>query len=283
MKRIVLLLTLALLCAALLAGCGCKHENVNEGNCETAKTCADCGEKLAEAPGHTWLDATCEAPKTCSACQKTEGQALGHTWEDATTEAPKTCATCQKTEGERIITDERFTTAACKDLFGTWELVIPVDGQMMELEGFEGVLDVSLTLHLSNDGKMTMATKVDKPEEFDATLKAYMMETIYVELEATGVKREDADDALKQSVGMTVEEYVDAMLKIIDFSAMFELLNMEGCYYVDGSKLYIGESWEDEMEPNTFSLSDGKLVIAELNEELGMADGAFTRAENQEG
>ena len=29
MKRVVLWIILAILCAALLAGCGCKHENVN--------------------------------------------------------------------------------------------------------------------------------------------------------------------------------------------------------------------------------------------------------------
>ena len=92
MKKRMSLIVLVLVFALALTACSCKHENVNEGNCVTDKTCADCGEVLSAAPGHTWTDAT--------------------------TEAPKTCENCGATEGERIITDERFTTAATVDIQG---------------------------------------------------------------------------------------------------------------------------------------------------------------------
>ena len=94
-KRKISCLVLALvLLMTLLTGCQCKHE---------------------------WEEANCKAPKTCAQCGETEGEKTkDHKWEDATTEAPKTCSVCGETEGEKINTDERFTTAACKDLFGTW-------------------------------------------------------------------------------------------------------------------------------------------------------------------
>ena len=140
MKKRMSLIVLVLVFALALTACSCKHENVNEGNCVTDKTCADCGEVLSAAPGHAWTDADCENPKTCSACGLTEGEALGHVWQDATTEAPKTCENCGATEGERIITDERFTTAATVDIQGKWAYSFTMSGEMMGVEGFDAVV-----------------------------------------------------------------------------------------------------------------------------------------------
>ena len=64
MKKRLFLIALVLVFALALTACDtvkgflCKHENVNEGNCVTDKTCADCGEVLSAAPGHSWQDAT---------------------------------------------------------------------------------------------------------------------------------------------------------------------------------------------------------------------------------
>ena len=44
MKKFALLLIAVLMCALLLAACGCKHETWKEADCETPKTCAECGE-----------------------------------------------------------------------------------------------------------------------------------------------------------------------------------------------------------------------------------------------
>lgn len=102
MKKRVLSLALCIcMVAAVLAGCGCKHEYKN-ATCVAPITCALCGETEGEPLGHTWQDATCEAPKTCVTCSATEGEALGHTWQDATCEAPKTCSVCAVTEGEAL-------------------------------------------------------------------------------------------------------------------------------------------------------------------------------------
>ena len=283
MKRVVLWIILAILCAALLAGCGCKHENVNKGSCETAKTCVDCGETLAEAPGHVWTDATCEAPKTCSLCQKTEGQARGHTWLDATTEEPKTCSACQKTEGQRIITDPRFKTASCSALFGDWELQIPMTGEILGVPEFEGVLDVTQVATFSNDGRVTISVRIDDPEAFEASLREFYLVYIHAEMKAAGISQEEADEAIKEATGMTCEEYVDAVVKILDYTALFGFIEEQQCYYVDGAKLYLAYEWQEVMDESYFHITDNKLTVnkwaVKMMSLYGLENGTLIRSE----
>lgn len=306
MKKSVLVV-LIVLCALLLASC-CKHEVWNDANCEAPKTCAECekteGEPLGhkwtdatcEAPktcsacgktegsalGHNWADATCEAPKTCSVCSKTEGEALGHTWEEATTEAPKTCSVCGKKEGERIITDPRFTTAACKPFFGRWVYSMQVGGDMMDLEGFTGYLDMSVYLDFSNDGKMKLTIEGKESENFDALLTQYMVDQFYKECAAQGVNKAAADAEIQASFGMTTEEYFMQAAKTVDFGAMFEMLNIEGFYYVDGDTLYTGDTWSKKMEGDKFHFEGEKLILEGFTEELGAQEGSFTRVPDSE-
>lgn len=101
MKRYLRLLPVVLLALALCA-CGCKHETWNEANCETPKTCANCGEIEGAPLGHTWLPAACETARICENCGKTNGEALGHSWAEADCETAKTCTVCGKTEGEAL-------------------------------------------------------------------------------------------------------------------------------------------------------------------------------------
>ena len=208
MKKRLSLIALVLVFALALTACGCKHENVNEGNCVTDKTCADCGEVLSAAPGHNWQAATCEAPKTCSGCGLTEGEALGHSWLDATTEAPKTCENCGATEGERIITDERFTTASTADLQGKWAYSFTMTGDMMGLTGFSGI-DCVLYLELGNDGTSLMSFSVADPEGLENDLIEYLMDLLYAELEAAGV----SPDLIRLSVG--IEDAADIIADLV--------------------------------------------------------------------
>lgn len=109
MKKIHVLL-LALAACLALTGCCLRHKWV-EPDCESPKTCSECGKTEGEALGHSWQDATCTAPKTCSECGKTEGEALGHSWQDATCAAPKTCSACGETEGEAL--EHTWSEATC--------------------------------------------------------------------------------------------------------------------------------------------------------------------------
>ena len=72
-------------------------------DCDTAKTCKNCGVTEGEALGHEWTTPDvdqCEVQSTCSRCGATEGQNKEHNWVNATCTTPKTCSVCQATEGE---------------------------------------------------------------------------------------------------------------------------------------------------------------------------------------
>ena len=195
-------LPLLILLGILLTGCGCKHEWA-EATCTAPKTCSLCQLTEGEALGHTYADATCEAPKTCSVCNGTEGEALGHTWVeatcqvvktcsvckktegeladhkwiDATTEAPKTCSVCSKTEGDRIITDSRFTTAANKDLFGTWSGVAELDCQELIGPGFTTKAKMDYAITFNPDGSYQEATTLLNEEVFIQDAEAYFLKS----------------------------------------------------------------------------------------------------------
>ena len=270
MKKRLSLIALVLVFALALTACGCKHENVNEGNCVTDKTCADCGEVLSAAPGHNWQAATCEAPKTCSGCGLTEGEALGHSWLDATTEAPKTCENCGATEGERIITDERFTTASTADLQGKWAYSFTMTGDMMGLTGFSGI-DCVLYLELGNDGTSLMSFSVADPEGLENDLIEYLMDLLYAELEAAGLNMEEADAAIKATYGMSLEEYALYAVKEMDLADSLASFQQEMVYYVEDGKLYMAESWSSDMSiPTPFELNGDTLILEEDLSSVGI-------------
>lgn len=110
MKRAALKLILTLLCVLLLAGCACEHV-WEDADCDTPKTCSECGEIEGAPNGHSWLAATCTAPKTCEVCNAAEGEPLAHNWADATCTAPKTCTVCDAVEGEAA--RHSWTDATC--------------------------------------------------------------------------------------------------------------------------------------------------------------------------
>lgn len=98
MKKNAAVITLLLLIAGMLSGCG--HQHVwKEATCTEPEICTECGETEGSPLGHTWTAATCTAPKTCSVCGETEGTTLEHTWIEATCTTPKTCSVCRTTEG----------------------------------------------------------------------------------------------------------------------------------------------------------------------------------------
>ena len=93
MKKITLILLLAVMTASLAACGGKKCEHTYANACDV--TCNECGEERTIT--HTWNDATCIAPKTCKICGATDGDALGHTpnADDGDCTTPVTCSVCE--------------------------------------------------------------------------------------------------------------------------------------------------------------------------------------------
>jgi len=98
MKKLTLIL-LSLLMVFALASCGNKCDHTYDNACDA--TCNECGE-TREVGAHDFAAADCDTPKTCKNCGVTEGEALGHTWLDADCETAKTCSVCGATDGTAL-------------------------------------------------------------------------------------------------------------------------------------------------------------------------------------
>ena len=149
----------------------------------------------------------------------------------------------------------------------------------MGMEGFDGALNVAVVLTLTNDGKMIMDFEVETDEAFLAALRGYLTETLYVQLEAAGIKREDADAYMQNSLGKGVDAYVDAMMQMMDFEAAFEAIKMEGNYYVSGDQIYTGLNWNN-MTGESFTLEGDTLNIGSVPASLGVAEAPFIRVQD---
>ena len=274
MKRYLRILPVLLLALALCA-CGCKHE-WTEASCESPKTCTLCQETEGEALGHNWEEADCETAKTCTLCGITEGEALGHIWTDATTEAPKTCTRCAATEGERIVTDPRFTTAACEPLFGTWICDMVMTGEDLgePFAFYVDTMEVRLTYIMGNDGNAILSFCPKDQDWFTELFVKMSIDSIYAELEDTGLSRAEIDARFEEEFGMTIDAYVRAGIAEMDLNEMF---TETGVYYVDSGKVYLGENWNDTFAPNDYELKDGILYLP-VGENGEMV--AFARVEN---
>ncbi len=96
---------IALLCVGVLAAASVflllpKHSHTwLKADCESSRTCSECGAVDGTALGHAWIAATCDAPKGCSRCGFVSDAALGHSWTAASCDAPKTCSRCGSTQG----------------------------------------------------------------------------------------------------------------------------------------------------------------------------------------
>lgn len=287
MKKKIVLTIILLAIIFLLTGCKCEHQ-WTEATCTTAKTCSLCEETEGAPLGHTWLAATCTTAKTCETCNKTEGEALGHTWEDATctlpkkcaschetegsplthvweeatTEAPKTCVNCQLTEGNKLQTDPRFTTASTKELHGRWTCDIVFTGEMLGTKGYLDKLPATLFYEFGKTGELSATIEFDYTDYADA-LRKMTKDTLLDSLAAQGIGKNQADDAMKQTYGMTVDEWIDAYIDSIDADDIFDMFSFDGVYYVGQNGLYMSDSWHEDFENSAYTLEDGVLIIEE--------------------
>lgn len=263
MNKKIAILSLLFVCMLLLTGC-CTHD-WTDATCTEAKTCAKCGEIQGEPLGHTWVEASCTEPKRCETCQLQEGEARAHAWADATTEAPKTCTACGLTEGERIVTDPRFTTAANEKIFGTWELSVVLTGEYFDVSDIETVVPATRRYVFNNDGTYHCSTEVDK-EAFNRLMTETTIKSTYEKYEAMGVSKEAADKTVSDMFNMDLESYVRKTMESTNLSdsmlVMFGTDKTNAVYYIDGDLLYLGDSWDSIMTPQSYILENDTLTLS---------------------
>lgn len=236
--------------------------------CTVPKTCSVCLITEGETADHTWLDATCTVPKTCSVCLITEGKTANHTWQDATTDTPKTCTVCKKTSGSKLQTDPRFTTKSTLALQGSWFCDVTLTDEMMGLEDFGGV-DCQMIMKFGNTGELSMRMKLKDEKGFMQKYRTYTINLLYDALAAEGLSKVEADQAMIDTYGLNVTDYVDASLKNFNVDEMFSAFRSEEVYYVEGDKIFTAISWNAKFSNNAFTLTNGKLVIDGLTLEEG--------------
>ena len=286
MKRKILAILLVLACTTSLAGCQCKHEWVaadcvtpktctrcqeTEGaslghdwlaaTCEEAQTCKVCGAVEGIATGHSWVEATCMAPKHCENCDLTEGELTEHLWQNATTEEPKTCSVCGLTEGNRIMTDDRFKTEKCRDLFGSWQYEKIMSADEIKLEGYVDEVPLVAVVTFAEDGQITLDLAFKDAKQFAQDLHNGTVEAIYRQFENQDMTREEADTAFLDTYGMNVEDYSKAMWAVVDWDALFHLYETAFVYYVDGGKLYVSEDWDGDFAEASYSIYADQMTL----------------------
>ena len=259
MKKYLLLL-LAFACLLMLSGCSCEHQWTQVAGSHN-QICASCDEIRYISEACDWEEATCLEVKHCTICGATEGELADHDWAEATTEAPKTCRVCGLTEGERIITDSRFTTAACQALFGSWEGIYTMTGEMM---GDASLPDMPVVLGITfhNDGTYSETARMADKAGYAKLLKEYYIQALYAEFEALyGMTKEQADQTMLQAYGMNTEDYAEVMAAAIDWDAILATASQGGVYYVSDSTLYSGPDW-NTLESEALQLGEDTLTLS---------------------
>ncbi|MBQ7107390.1 MAG: hypothetical protein IJN93_07780 [Clostridia bacterium] len=301
MKRIWLICALVMVLVLPLSGCGCDHEwlaatcsasktcqlcgktegkplshTFQDATCTTPKTCTICNATEGNALGHTWKNATCSAPKTCTVCKITEGKPTEHMWQEATTEAPKTCSVCNKTEGSKLKTDSRFTTKSTKNLQGKWISDVKISDEMMGIDNF-GSVNCRVTIEFGNTGNLSVNLALKDKADFLKKLKTYTIDQTYASFKQEGLTKEQADQAMIDTYGLNVNDYVEASLKDYDPDEIFNAFNQQQVYYVDGNTVYSALNWNAKFDGSEFKINNGQLVINELTLEEGGSPLVFKR------
>ena len=242
MKRNLMALALALVLVLSLALTGCQKP------CE-----------------HEWEDANCDTPKTCKLCGETDGQPTDkHQWEEATTDAPKTCSVCHLTEGDPIDVDERFTTSACKPLFGQWQTTYETDGTSLGMA--ELVIPMKMTITFCKDGELLVETapqSISALEQEVADLRA--------ELDATKAELEAARAAANRpKTDSELEAYRRAeRAERIAAERVAQLYNHANGVLADATHK------ADDLTTRVCSIADR--VVADINElQVALAQGKKT-------
>ena len=129
-------------------------------------------------------------------------------------------------------------------------------------EGFKEEFVFVVRLDFGKTGEMVMKVEMEDEEAFMEAYRAYLVDTIYKEMEAMGYNKTQTDEQMQEVYGMPTEDYVDYVLKNLDLGAFLQTYSYNGIYYVEGDLMYTGITWTaNNIESDKFSIRDGFLVI----------------------
>ena len=162
---------------------------------------------------------------------------------------------------------------AGKALIGTWALDCDLSDAMADELGsdyadFSAPLELTLLFDFNEDGTYKMY--IDKSTfsgSFDSWVNAfidYNVDMMYDMLTEQGLSKEEADAAILESFGMSLEEYfLDAFASELNADDMADEMESTGTYQTKGDKLYLAEGSDsiDESYYDIFKVDGTKLTL----------------------
>lgn len=169
-------------------------------------------------------------------------------------------------------------------LYGLWQSELTVDEDMLGLPGLGK--SFKLTVYVEFDDLGMVYTYVDKTqaeEAFDKlfsnkNVRKFVKNACYAQLEEQGLSKKEAEAAIKETYGMTMDQYVDFYIETVRDALDFEGMSARTHYYAEGNDLYVlsqsGEGWEEY----AIKVENGKMTI----QEAVSPDGSFFLIESAE-
>lgn len=177
-----------------------------------------------------------------------------------------------------------MTLAACgadadkeltEKIQGSWTLELTMNGDMMGVSEFTGEIALPITITFDADGIMTMhMTEENKAvftESLETEMYTFMTDMMYSQFEDMGMTREEADAAVQEYYGQTMEELIEELMADVmaelDADELAAEMESSSAYIIKNGKLYTGESTDDldVMECNEIELSGNTLKLLSSN------------------
>ena len=177
-----------------------------------------------------------------------------------------------------------MTLAACgadadkeltEKIQGSWTLELTMTGDMMGVSEFTGEIALPITITFDDEGIMTMhMTEENKAvfaESLETEMYAFMTDMMYSQFEDMGMSREEADAAVQEYYGQTMEELIDELMAELmaelDADELAAEMESSSAYIIKNGKLYTGDSTDDldVMECNEIELSGNTLKLLSSN------------------
>lgn len=178
-----------------------------------------------------------------------------------------------------------MTLAACgadadkeltEKIQGSWTLELTMNGDMMGVSEFTGEIALPITITFDADGIMTMhMTEENKAvftESLETEMYTFMTDMMYSQFEDMGMTREEADAAVQEYYGQTMEELIEELMADVmtelDADELAAEMESSSAYIIKNGKLYTGESTDDldVMECNEIELSGNTLKLLSSND-----------------
>ena len=159
---------------------------------------------------------------------------------------------------------------------GSWTLELTMNGDMMGVSEFTGEIALPITITFDADGIMTMhMTEENKAvftESLETEMYTFMTDMMYSQFEDMGMTREEADAAVQEYYGQTMEELIEELMAEVmaelDADELAAEMESSSAYIIKNGKLYTGESTDDldVMECNEIELSGNTLKLLSSND-----------------